>query len=79
MTDKHVSDANEKAISEGSSWSELKSLLKRKLENVIHQQHHISVLNKCKQRRHETEDTYGDRYTEVAKESQITYQDILVY
>ena len=46
---------------------------------MINQDHGISLLIQCIQRRHETAATFGGRYTEVAKKSQIKDQDIIVH
>ena len=54
-------------------------MLKRRFGYVIDQHHGIALFSQCKQRRHETVATYGDRYTEVYEESQIPDQDILVH
>ena len=53
--------------------------MKRRFGDVIDQHHGISLLTQCKQRRHEAVVTYGDRYTQIAEESQITDKDILVH
>ena len=46
---------------------------------MIDQHHGISLLTQSKQRVHEPVVTYGDRYKEVAEESQITDIDTLVH